>query len=58
MSDEEITLKQAAEVAGVMRPRVDADLPESERPANQPGAEATASLDTMLAASRQGKVVR
>lgn len=56
--DNEITLKQAAKIAGVKKQHLNDAMPESERPANQSGAEATAVLDTMLAASRKGKVVR
>lgn len=58
MSNGEITLRKAARLAGVKRQPVDKDTPEHERPANQPGAEARATLDAMLAASRRGKTIR
>lgn len=58
MPDDEVTLKQAAELLKLKRQHLNDAMPESKRPANQPGAEATAVLDTMLAASRRGKVVR
>jgi hypothetical protein len=56
--DDEVTLKEAARLAGLTPPDVDPETPESERPANRPGAEATAALDAMLSASRAGKIVR
>lgn len=65
--DDEITLKQAAKLVKIEPYSIShcrgkthelREVPDSERPANQPGAEATAVLETMLAASRKGKVVR
>lgn len=65
--DEEITLEEAAKLVQIepysifhCRGKIHEfrEVPDSEHPANQPGAEATAVLETMLAASRKGKVVR
>jgi hypothetical protein len=56
--DDEVTLEEAARLAGIKSEGTDPDTPESERPSNQPGAEATAVLDAMLSASRAGKIVR
>lgn len=50
-----ITLREAAKLAGILPQTVAADTSEHTRPANQPGAEANAALETMLAASRKGK---
>lgn len=55
--DDAISLREAAKLAGIKRKPVSADTSEHERPANQPGAEASAVLDSMLAASRRGKTV-
>lgn len=54
--DDAITLREAAEYVTHRRP--EPDVLEEDRPANQPGAEATAALDAMLAASRHGRIVR
>lgn len=56
--DNTVSIRKAARLAGIKRQPVDKDTPEHERPANQPGAEASAVLDAMLAASRRGKTVR
>lgn len=58
MPDGEISMRKAARLAGIKRQTVDKTTPEHERPANQPGAEASAVLDAMLAASRRGKTIR
>lgn len=58
MPDHEISIRKAARLAGIKRQPVDKDTPAHERPANQPGAEASAVLDSMLAASRRGKTIR
>lgn len=56
--DNEVTLREAAKLAGIKSPVLDAEVPEYERPSNQPGAEATMTLEAMLGASRKGKTVR
>ena len=59
MSDQQqITLREAALLAGITPQPVDKDTPDAERPGNQPGVEAHAMLETMLAASRRGKSIR
>lgn len=62
-TDDEISLKEAAELARRFAAEVNAsggfaDLPDDLRPSNQPGVEATAHIDAMLAASRRNKTVR
>lgn len=54
---DELTLREAAQLVGATD-RPPAHVEDADRPANRPGAEATAHLDVMLGASRKGKVVR
>jgi hypothetical protein len=55
---DEITIREAAELAGV-KPKPEGTVRDPKTsPANVNGAEATASLDVMLAASRKGRIVR
>lgn len=55
---DEITIREAAELVGV-KPKPEGTVRDpATSPANVHGAEATASLDVMLAASRKGKTVR
>ncbi len=56
--DNAVGLRKAARWAGIKRQPVDQTTPEHERPANRPGAEAVAVLDSLLAASRHGKTIR
>jgi hypothetical protein len=54
----EVTLKEAARLAGIRPQKHDPSQPEQDRPANRPGAEAQATLEAMLGASRRGKTLK
>lgn len=56
--DKEITLREAAKLAGLKPEPKDPEMKAEQRRSNQPGASATAALEAMLGASRRGKTVK